>query len=129
MTPMLAAVEVAASVMAAAASMVVVSVAVACMPVASTAVQDAIMEAVVAMLECSSLTPDSRASGPSWLPRCWPSGLSSRLSPRRRLCRSVPYRGYGAAAVGAAALGAAAYGSYNNCYDVYGNYICNQYPY
>ena len=48
MTPMLAVVEVAASVVAAAASMVVVSAAVACMPVASTAVQDAIMEAVVA---------------------------------------------------------------------------------
>jgi hypothetical protein len=40
-----------------------------------------------------------------------------------------PYRGYGAAAVGAAALGAAAYGNYNNCYDVYGNYICNQHAY
>jgi hypothetical protein len=49
MTLMLAGVEeVAASVVAAAASMVVVSAAVACMPVASTAVQDAIMEAVVA---------------------------------------------------------------------------------
>jgi hypothetical protein len=42
-----------------------------------------------------------------------------------------PYRGYGAAAaVGAAAVGAAAYGSYNNCYDAYGNWVCNgQYPY
>ena len=44
-----------------------------------------------------------------------------------------PRRGYGAAAVGAAAVGAAAYGaygSYNNCYDTYGNYICgNQYRY
>lgn len=41
--------------------------------------------------------------------------------------------GYGAAAVGAAAVGAAAYGaygSYNNCYDAYGNYICSgQYRY
>jgi hypothetical protein len=44
-----------------------------------------------------------------------------------------PRRGYGAAAVGAAAVGAAAYGaygSYNNCYDAYGNYICGgQYRY
>ena len=43
-----------------------------------------------------------------------------------------PRRGYGAAAVGAAAVGAAAYGAYgayNNCYDAYGNYICNQYRY
>ena len=44
-----------------------------------------------------------------------------------------PRRGYGAAAVGAAAVGAAAYGaygSYNNCYDAYGNYICSgQYRY
>jgi len=41
--------------------------------------------------------------------------------------------GYGAAAVGAAAVGAAAYGaygSYNNCYDAYGNWICGtQYRY
>ena len=41
--------------------------------------------------------------------------------------------GYGAAAAGAAAVGAAAYGaygSYNNCYDAYGNYICSgQYRY
>ena len=38
--------------------------------------------------------------------------------------------GYGAAAVGAAAVGAAAYGAYNNCYDVYGNWICpGPYPY
>ena len=44
-----------------------------------------------------------------------------------------PRRGYGAAAVGAAAVGAAAYGaygSYNNCYDAHGNYICSgQYRY
>ena len=54
--------------------------------------------------------------------------------------RAGAYRGYGvgAAAVGAAAVGAAAagaayygsYGSYNNCYDAYGNWVCpGQYPY
>ena len=46
MTPMLAVVGVAASVVAAAASMVVVSVAVACMPGGSTVVQEGITAAV-----------------------------------------------------------------------------------